>query len=106
MKKTGPPGPRPKPRARRVKKKEEPELYTLHHENVKLGDTTYRVFLRVPRDELTMISSAAVAAHLRGKKPPIIGVVTEVRELLDEKEEYVVKKVLNPVKKNRTRTKS
>lgn len=101
MKKTGPPGPRPKPLARRVKTMQPAERYTLYHEDVPVGDTTYRVFLRVPRDELSMIVLAAVGAHVRGKKSPILGVTTGVCELRDEKAEYVEAPPANPVKKRR-----
>lgn len=102
MKKTGPPGPRPRPRVRRVKKKEtSAEQYTLYHQDVRLGNATYRVFLRVPLDELQVVVSAAVAAHLRGKKDVIVGVHAEARELLDEENEYVTTPARDPVKKTR-----
>lgn len=86
MKKTGPPGPRPKPkkRKRRARARDDPtEQFTLHYKDIKVGATTYRVFLRVPINELDVVTSAAVAAHLGGKKPVIVAVRAEVRELRD-----------------------
>ena len=101
MKKTGPPRPRPKPRARRVKKKEPGEKYTLYHQDLVVGKTTYRVFLRLPVEELGVITSAAVAAHLGGKKPVIVAVRAEVRELHDPKAQYVEAPLKTPVKEKR-----
>ena len=86
MKKTGPPGPRPKPRKRRKKPAEPAEQYTLYHQDVVVGSATYRVFLKVPREELSVVVSAAVAAHIGGSsRPMIIGVRAEVKEVRDVK---------------------
>ena len=108
MKKTGPPGPRPKPRPRKKRLEplgpnEETNLYTLAIRDVGVGDTRYRVFFRTELATIDKIASDAVYTHLDGNKLEATRptVYVETRELLDAKEQYVVKKILNPVKKKR-----
>ena len=113
MKKKGPPGPRPKPRPRKKTKKmealglnETTNLYTLAIRDVGVGDTRYRVFFRTELATIDKIASDAVYTHLDGNKLEATRptVYVETRELLDAKEQYVVKKILNPVKKKRKAT--
>ncbi len=76
-------------------------LYTLAIRDVGVGDTRYRVFFRIELETIDKIAADAVCTHVDGCKleaaKPTIYI--ETRELLGEREEYVVKKVLNPVKK-------